>query len=132
MAKACFAGDRQRTRAWAEARCEDLTEGRWDILLEAMGLQAAGFEEATRGLEYFKEHRQRMRYPKFREKGLCVGSGVVEAGCKSAIATRMKRAGMHWTVDGANAILALRCSTLSNRFEDFWAERAMPAAETAA
>jgi hypothetical protein len=49
--------------------------------------------------------------------------GVVEAGCKVVIGTRLKRSGMHWTVRGANAIIALRCSTLSGRFEDFWERR---------
>jgi hypothetical protein len=47
-------------------------------------------------------------------------TGVVEAGCKVVIGTRLKRAGMHWSVKGANAIIALRCSKLSGRFEDFW------------
>jgi hypothetical protein len=51
-------------------------------------------------------------------------TGVVEAGCKVAIGTRLKRAGMHWTVAGANAIIALRCCRLSGRFEDFWERRA--------
>jgi hypothetical protein len=46
-----------------------------------------------------------------------------EAGCKVVIGTRLKRAGMHWTVKGANAIIALRCSKLSGRFEDFWERR---------
>jgi hypothetical protein len=39
------------------------------------------------------------------------------------IGTRLKRAGMHWTVKGANTIIALRCSRLSGRFEDFWERR---------
>ena len=52
-----------------------------------------------------------MRYPQFRARGLCVSSGVVEAGCKQ-IGDRLKRAGMRWTVAGANAILALRCCIL--------------------
>ena len=65
-----------------------------------------------------------MRYPEFRAAGLCTSTGVVEAGCKVAIGTRCKRAGMHWTVAGANAIIALRCCKLSGRFEEFWERRA--------
>lgn len=61
----------------------------------------------------------------FRAAGLCVGSGVVEAGCKVTVGTRFKRAGMRWTVDGANAILALRCCHLSDRFENFWERRSV-------
>ena len=68
-----------------------------------------------------------MRYPEFRAQGLCVSSGVVEAGCKVAIGTRLKRAGMRWTVSGADAIIALRCCQLSGRFEDFWERRSAAA-----
>jgi hypothetical protein len=57
----------------------------------------------------------RMDYPGFHEQGLWSSSGVVEAGCKVAIGTRLKRAGMHWTVRGSNAIMALRCSTAGRR-----------------
>ena len=71
--------------------------------------------------------QNRMRYPQFRALGLCVSSGVVEAGCKQ-IGARLKRAGMRWTVAGANAILALRCCILSGRFEDFCERRAANAA----
>jgi hypothetical protein len=64
-----------------------------------------------------------MRYAEFRAAGLCTSTGVVEAGCKTAIGTRCKRAGMPWTVAGADAIIALRCCKLSGRFEDFWEHR---------
>jgi hypothetical protein len=73
-----------------------------------------------------------MRYPTFRAQGLCVSSGVVEAGCKVAIGTRLKRTGMHWTVAGADAIIALRCCRLSGRFEDFWERRSAAARAKAA
>ena len=56
-----------------------------------------------------------------------VSSGVVEAGCKQ-IGAKLKRAGVGWTAAGANAIIALRCSKLSGRFEDFWERRAANAA----
>ena len=56
---------------------------------------------------------------------------MVEAGCKVAIGTRCKRAGMPWTVAGADAIIALRCCTLSGRFEDFWERRSAARAATA-
>ena len=64
-----------------------------------------------------------MRYPEFCAIGLCTSTGVVEAGCKRAIGTRLKRSGMHWTVAGADAIIALRGCQLSARFEDFWQRR---------
>ena len=77
---------------------------------------------------YIFHNRARMRYPKFHTQGLCTSTGVLEAGCKVVIGARLKRAGMHWTVNGANAIIALRCSKLSGRFEDFWERRSDRAA----
>jgi hypothetical protein len=71
---------------------------------------------------YFQGHKERMRYPKFREQGLFVGSGVIEAGCKTVLG-RLKQSGMFWTVRGANAIIALRCCQLSGKFEDYWEAR---------
>ena len=64
-----------------------------------------------------------MNYPKFRKQHLFVGSGVIEAGCKTVIAHRLKQSGMFWTVRGANAVLALRCCHLNGRFEDYWTDR---------
>jgi hypothetical protein len=80
-------------------------------------------EEARDCIHYIWTNRRRMCYPKFHQQGFCTSTGVVEAGCKVVIGTRLKRAGMHWTVRGANAIIALRCSKLSGRFKDFWARR---------
>lgn len=73
--------------------------------------------------DYFTTNASRMRYPKFRKQHLFVGSGVIEAGCKTVIGSRLKQSGMFWTVRGANAILALRCQHLNNRFEDYWESR---------
>jgi len=73
--------------------------------------------------DYFERNAERMRYPKFRRQHLFVGSGVIEAGCKSVIGSRLKQSGMFWTVRGANAIAALRCCHLNGRFEDYWEAR---------
>ena len=74
-------------------------------------------------LRYFEKNAFQMRYAEFREKKFFVGSGVIEAGCRTVIGERLKQSGMHWSVRGANAIIALRCCILSGRFEDFWASR---------
>ena len=73
--------------------------------------------------DYFERNAARMRYPQFRRQHLFVGSGVIEAGCKTVIGFRLKQSGMFWTVRGANAILALRCSHLNGRLEDYWEAR---------
>jgi len=73
--------------------------------------------------EYFRRNARRMRYPKFRRQHLFVGTGVIEAGCKTVIGSRCKQSGMFWTVRGANTIVALRCCHLNGRFEDYWEAR---------
>ena len=108
---------------WAKRRHTELDDGRFDRLCQAVRRHAFTCEEARRCLGYLQTNRARMRYPEFQTQGLCASSGVVEAGCKTVIGTRLKRAGMHWTLRGSNAIIALRCSRLSGRFEDFWERR---------
>ena len=85
-------------------------------------------KEAEDHILYFENNAEHMRYKKFREQGLFVGSGVVEAGCKTLIGKRLKQSGMFWTVKGANAIIAARCCQYSGRFEQFWEDRASVAA----
>jgi hypothetical protein len=73
--------------------------------------------------DYFERNGERMRYPKLRRQYLIVGSGVIEAGCRTVIGCRLKRSGMFRTVSSANAIIALRCCHLNGRFEDYWESR---------
>ena len=113
---------------WAKQRHAELDEGPIEAVLAALRLQAQANDEARKALDYVTRNRHRMRYPDFRAQGVCTSTGVVEAGCKVAIGTRLKRAGMHWTVAGADAIIALRCCKLSGRFEDFWERRSAAAA----
>jgi hypothetical protein len=109
---------------WIQSRYDELDEGRLATLVKALRLGASKCKEALDCIGYIWNNRRRMRYRKFHQQGLCTSTGVVEAGCKVVVGTRLKRAGMHWTVKGANAIIALRCSKLSGRFEDFWESRA--------
>ncbi len=117
-----------RATAWARRRHQELDTGRFRALLAAVRRHAPTCADARRTLHYFHTNRHRMRYPEFHAQGLCTSTGVVEAGCKVAIGTRLKRAGMHWTFNGANAIIALRCCMLSGRFQDFWERRSTPRA----
>jgi hypothetical protein len=100
--------------------------GRWKVAGTALRPHIDSSDEAAKCATYIIRNRRRMRYPKFHAQGLCTSAGVLEAGCKVAIGTRLKRAGMHWSVSGANAIIALHCAKLSGRFEDFWARRSTP------
>ena len=123
VATAIYGAGTDLARQWVRLRHDELDAGHLRALCEALRRHTPTHHEARRCREYVTHHRARLRYPAFRAQGLCVSSGVVEAGCKDAIGTRLKRAGMHWTVAGADAIIALRCCRLSGRFEDFWERR---------
>ena len=126
-AKAVYGPGTDLADRWASDRRAELDAGRLCAVVAALRIHVATTPEARKCIHYVFGNRHRMRYPQFRARGLCVSSGVVEAGCKQ-IGARLKRAGMRWTVAGANAIIALRCCILSGRFEDFWERRAANAA----
>ncbi len=127
LSRQLFPLDRKQRRHWVRRRQKQLDEGRIEHLVRSLrGIQAETPELAeTLRIQaaYFEGHAERMRYAEFRRQGLFVGSGVIEAGCRT-VGGRLKRSGMFWTVDGANAITALRCAHLSNRFDDYWEDRA--------
>ena len=123
-AKAIYGPGTDLAAAWGKQRRDELDLGRFDELLAALEEHADSCGEAQKTLDYFTNNREKMRYPDFRAQGLCVFTGVLEGGCKSVIAARLKNGGMHWTVNGANAVIALRCAIRSNRFDDFWERRA--------
>jgi len=104
-----------------------LDKGKIEKLVESLRSITSRDAEITEKIrteaDYFQPNAERMRYPQFRQQHLFVGSGVIEAGCKTVIGSRLKRSGMFWTVRGANAILALRCCHLNGRFEDYWEGR---------
>ena len=124
VAKALYGPTSKQAKLWAQRRHEELDSGRLPNLLRALRRHAEHSEEARKCWHYIHHNQNRMLYPQFHKQGLCTSTGVVEAGCKVAIGTRLKRSGMHWTVRGSNAIIALRCSKLSGRFQDFWERRA--------
>ncbi len=113
-------------RRWRMVKQNKLDQGQIENLvvsLHALERSHPGLAETLqREANYFEQNKERMRYPEFRKQGFFVGSGVVEAGCKTIIG-RLKQSGMFWTVRGANAIIALRCSQLSGKFEDYWESR---------
>jgi hypothetical protein len=123
LGKLLYGADSEPGRQWIHARYDELDEGRIAPLLLALLDHALEHEEALQCVEYFLRNLERIRYPEFHAQGLCTSTGVVEAGCKVVIGTRLKRSGMHWSESGANAIIALRCSKLNGRYEDFWERR---------
>ena len=131
LAGKLFPTDERRKKRWATQLQNKLDKGKIESLVKQLRTFPAANPEAAELLQseadYFERNRQRMRYPSFRSRNLFVGSGVIEAACRTVIAKRLKQSGMFWTVRGANAIIALRCTRLSRRFEDYWASRSKAA-----
>jgi hypothetical protein len=119
-------------QAWLEQRLANLDDGDTGAICAAArafplaGKKAADLDTA---LGYFEHNAHRMRYADFKKLGMFIGSGAVEAGCKSIVAQRCKLSGMRWTVPGATGILTLRCLEASDRWQQIPAQpRESPAA----
>ena len=107
--------------AWLDERLADLDHGDIAALTAAareLGLSDTKTVDIEKALGYFETNATRMRYAQFRQQGLFVGSGAIEAGCRSIVAQRLKQSGMRWTVRGASAILGLRCEEASGRWNE--------------
>ena len=128
LARQLFPLAKAEREHWVTIEQDNLDEGKIEELVRSLrSIRVSDpdlAEEILTQAEYFEKNAERMRYPKFRGQHLFVGSGVIEAGCKTVIGLRLKRSGMFWTVRGANAILALRCCQMNGEFEDYWESRA--------
>jgi Zn-finger nucleic acid-binding protein len=127
LARKLHPNDQPKQKAWMKAHQRWLDQGKIEKLVTAIrsipSTNAEVRDKIRTESDYFERNAERMRYPKFRSQHLFVGSGVIEAGCKTVIGSRLKQSGMFWTVRGANAIIALRCCHLNGRFEDYWEAR---------
>ena len=110
---------------WLAARLVEIDAGGIETLVAATDRLHPQMPDDTahqtaKALAYFKTNAHRMRY--FREHGMFIGSGAVEAGCKAVIGQRLKLTGMRWNVPGATGILALRCQQASDRWDQIWSQ----------
>lgn len=80
---------------------------------------------ATKALAYFETNRDKMRYHAYQAQGLFIGSGVVEAGCRTVVGQRLKQSGMFWGLAGAHNVLDIRCVVENAQFDQFWKERGL-------
>ena len=127
LVKLLFGPDEKKVMKYRLAWWTDLEAGAIEKIIQAAKRKMPANDTAKKKIEceinYIDENKERMRYAEFRKNGWFVGSGVIEAGCKSIIGARLKQSGMEWSLRGANAIISLRCTMLSERFEEFWEER---------
>ena len=119
--------DEKAKRRWVRTQQRLLDDGKIEKLVAKLRKLSPHNPELAAAVRieanYFERNAERMRYPHFRSRKLFTGSGVIEAGCKTVIGSRLKRSGMFWTVRGANAVIALRCCRHSRRFDDYWEQR---------
>jgi hypothetical protein len=113
----------KRLSRWARLLLRDGVEKLISQARQQCKKQPAQSEAVEKELNYFVNNVQRMQYGTFRSKGYFIGSGVVEAGCKTVIGARCKQSGMFWGEDGAENILAFRCINASHRLDAFWKQR---------
>jgi hypothetical protein len=129
LAKIVYGPTHSEGKQWLATRYHELDAGKVETILGALRRLKSRDDTVQKEIEkqihYFQANAERMRYAEFRRQGLFVGSGVIEAGCKTIVGLRLKQSGMKWTVGGANAIIALRCLDLSGRWEEFWENRAV-------
>ena len=92
VAKALYGPGTDLADQWAKDRRAELDAGRLCAVVSALRIHVETTPEAGKCIHYVFGNRHRMRYPQFRARGLCVSSGVVEAGCKQ-LGARLKRAG---------------------------------------
>lgn len=112
----------RRLRRWAKRLLKDKVQN----LIQETRQECAGQPQAPAvdvALHYFVSNVSRMQYGTFRAAGYFIGSGVVEAGCKTVIGVRCKQSGMFWSEPGAENILAFRCINSSRRLDQFWQYR---------
>jgi hypothetical protein len=127
LASKLFPGDERKRKRWGSRLEKKLDAGKVKQIVKNLRDFSPANAELRRLLDseadYFEHNTERMRYAQFRRDKFFVGSGVIEAGCKTVIGSRLKLSGMFWTVRGANAIVALRCNRLSGEFENYWESR---------
>jgi hypothetical protein len=111
-----------RLGRWAKRLLNDKVE---QLIAQARqeGAGKPQAEAVEKELGYFVRNIARMHYGTFRAKGFFIGSGVIEAGCKTVIGSRCKQSGMFWGQPGAQNVLALRCIHSSRRLSEFWKDR---------
>jgi hypothetical protein len=128
VARKLYPGQDAEQKRWMTIHQDELLDkGRIEELVAALRAIDSPHPELLEKVrveaDYFDNNRERMRYPEFRAQHLFIGSGVIEAGCKTIIGSRCKQSGMFWTVNHANAIISLRCCHRNGRFEDYWESR---------
>jgi hypothetical protein len=131
LAKAIDADEgaaKKRASQWIRSLLKDKVS---DVIAQAQELLPRNKEKrkiVTEQIDFLQTHQTRMLYGTYRKKGWFIGSGVIEAGCKTVVGKRLKQSGMFWSEPGASSVLQFRTVLLSGRFDAFWTDRQNQAA----
>jgi hypothetical protein len=128
-AEALFGKDNSVSKLWYDMYCTKLRENdrgaekiirSIDHYAQKPNLSSARKKELKKQRTFFANNKHRMNYAEFRRRGLPIGSGPVEAACKTLVKTRMCRSGMRWTRQGGEHILDIRTYVKSGRWDSAW------------
>ena len=121
LARVYYGEGNAKGKRWAQDHCRWLKERGPGTLLRSLNRMKPKTVEQEKAIErewgYFTRNRKRMQYARYRQKGMMIGSGPVEAGCKTVVGARLKGSGMRWSSDGADAVLAIRTALLSRHYD---------------
>ena len=113
--------ERVNRQNWIKEQLEKLLDNRLEEVLSTIRSCRSKGEEAKLAkkklMDYYTEHEERMQYKTYKDKGLMIGSGPIEAAHRSVIQQRMKLSGQKWSIKGANAIANLRCYRSSGAWD---------------
>jgi len=126
VAQAVFGPATQPRTLWLKQEVDLLWDGKVKQVirnLETLQETHPKIEAIQDAITYYTNNQHRMNYPVYRERGLQIGSGTIESGCKRVVKARLDQAGMTWTVEGARAVLKARAAYLSGQWDDFWHNR---------
>jgi hypothetical protein len=126
VAQAVFGPGTQPGTVWLKRELNLLWDGKVRQViqnLETLQQTHSQIEAIQESITYYTNNQHRMNYPAYRERGLQIGSGTIESGCKRVVKARLDQAGMTWTVEGARTVLKARAAYLSGQWDDFWQNR---------
>lgn len=119
---------------WVSPLLDDMSEGKVANVLGRLRKlrpkSETAKDEVRKCIKYFKDHQKRMRYAWFRKQDMLIGSGAIESVHAWVIQARCRLPGMRWSVEGANAMLRLRCAWASGRLDEEFASAAEAAPST--
>jgi hypothetical protein len=121
-----FYGHKEHQEAFAQDRLLRILRGEVSGVVKGLrrmaserGLRGPALKDVRTACNYFANNAQRMRYDEYLRAGYPIASGVIEGACRHIIKDRMEHGGMRWTLEGAQAMLNVRCVCASSEWENF-------------